>query len=113
MAITGEPGDTFDSLFGNSINQVRRFTHAPILISETAVGPATGNLSGDIGDLFDGIHRDHLLGPVWFDVGGPQSGRTGGSKITSARSRLSEMPCESLTALGAFTRGHLVARPGL
>src|SRR5271166_1338886 len=30
------PGDTFDSLFGNSIAQIRSFTRDPILISETA-----------------------------------------------------------------------------
>jgi mannan endo-1,4-beta-mannosidase len=66
------PSDTFDSLFGNSIAQIRSFTRDPILISETAVGPGTGNLAGDIGNLLDGIRRHHLLGPVWFDVGGPQ-----------------------------------------
>ena len=30
----------------------------------------TGNRAGDVSNLFYGIHRDNLIGPVWFDVGG-------------------------------------------
>jgi Glycosyl hydrolase family 26 len=65
------PADTFNSLFGNSVAQIRSFTRDPILISETAVGPATGKLAGDVENLFEGIRRDHLIGPVWFDASGP------------------------------------------
>lgn len=64
------PTDTFASLFGDSVRQIRSFTRLPILIAETAVGPQAGNLAGDVRNLFHSIRRDHLIGPVWFDVGG-------------------------------------------
>jgi Glycosyl hydrolase family 26 len=60
------PSDTFSSAFGRTIDQVQAFTHKPVLLSEVAVGPAAGQFA-KIGDLFDGIHRDKLLGLVWFD----------------------------------------------
>jgi hypothetical protein len=65
------PSDTFSSLFNNSLTQVRGFTHDPVLLSETAVGPQTGRLSGDVRNLFQGIRRRKLLGLVWFDDGNP------------------------------------------
>lgn len=65
------PSDTFSSLFSNSIAQVRGFTADPVLLAETAVGPATGRLTADVRDLFQGIRRRKLLGLVWFDAGGP------------------------------------------
>jgi len=57
--------DTFSSVFGTTIAQVRKFGHDPILISETAVGPAAGPTK--IAGIFAGIRTDHLLGLVWFD----------------------------------------------
>ncbi len=59
------PTDTFTSVFGKTISQVRKFSSDPILISETAVGPIAG--PGKIAELFNGIRREHLLGLVWFD----------------------------------------------
>lgn len=59
------PADTFKSVFGTTVTQIRTFTRAPILLSETAVGPAAG--SSKIAGLFAGISQDHLLGLVWFD----------------------------------------------
>jgi mannan endo-1,4-beta-mannosidase len=61
------PADTFTSVFGKTINQVQALTDRPILLSETAVGPATGNVYAKIYDLFQGLVRDGLLGLVWFD----------------------------------------------
>jgi mannan endo-1,4-beta-mannosidase len=61
------PSDTFTSVFGKTINQVRMFTNTPILLSETAVGPDTGNVYAKIQDLFQGLDQDGLLGLVWFD----------------------------------------------
>jgi mannan endo-1,4-beta-mannosidase len=58
--------DTFDSVFGNTIDQVRKFTQKPVLLSETAVGPAAGQFA-KISDLFAGMHRFKTLGLVWFD----------------------------------------------
>jgi mannan endo-1,4-beta-mannosidase len=61
------PGDTFASVFGPTITAVRQLTSDQILISETAVGPATGDQPGKITDLFAGVRAQHLLGLVWFD----------------------------------------------
>ena len=61
------PTDTFKSVFGRTIDQVRMFTSEPILLSETAVGPDTGNVYAKIQDLFQGLVEDGLLGLVWFD----------------------------------------------
>ena len=61
------PSDTFATVFGSTITQVRVFTDKPILLSETAVGPSAGQFA-KIGNLFDGIRRYKTLGLVWFDI---------------------------------------------
>ncbi|HEY7145749.1 MAG TPA: glycosyl hydrolase [Streptosporangiaceae bacterium] len=58
--------DTFTSVFGATINQVRAFTRKPILLSETAVGPEANQFVG-IGNLFQGMRKYDTLGLVWFD----------------------------------------------
>ena len=64
------PSDTFARVFGQTIDQVRKFTDKPVLLSETAVGPEAGQAL-KIPDLFAGIHQYKMLGLVWFDkVGG-------------------------------------------
>jgi mannan endo-1,4-beta-mannosidase len=60
-----KPSDTYASVFGTIIGQVRKLTSKPVLISETAVGPAAGTTK--ITALFAGVKADHLLGLVWFD----------------------------------------------
>jgi glycosyl hydrolase family 26 len=60
------PSDTFATVFGKTINQVRKFTDDPVLLSETAVGPAAGQFA-KISDLFRGMSNDNTLGLVWFD----------------------------------------------
>ena len=60
------PSDTYSSAFSRTIDQVQAFTRKPVLLSEVAVGPAAGQFA-KIGNLFDGMHRDRLLGLVWFD----------------------------------------------
>ncbi len=57
--------DTFSAVFGNMIDQVHRFTADPVLVSETAVGPAAG--PAKIADLFSGARRAGVTGLVWFD----------------------------------------------
>jgi mannan endo-1,4-beta-mannosidase len=59
--------DTFATVFGQTIDQVRTFTSKPVLLSETAVGPKTGQFA-KIGNLFSGMRQYHTLGLVWFDV---------------------------------------------
>lgn len=58
--------DTFASVFGTTIDQVRTFTGKPVLLSETAVGPAAGQFL-EIQDLFRGMTQYETLGLVWFD----------------------------------------------
>jgi mannan endo-1,4-beta-mannosidase len=60
------PSDTFDTVFGKTIDQVRAFTDKPVLLSETAVGPKVGQFA-KIVDLFQGMRRYKTLGLVWFD----------------------------------------------
>jgi hypothetical protein len=60
------PSDTFATVFGKTIDQVRGFTDKPVLLSETAVGPNVGQFA-KIVDLFQGMRRYKTLGFVWFD----------------------------------------------
>jgi mannan endo-1,4-beta-mannosidase len=62
-----DPCDTFEKVFGTVLGQVRGFGK-PIIISETAVGPGTGDQTGDIENLFAGLRASRLLGLIWFDV---------------------------------------------
>jgi hypothetical protein len=68
------PADTFDRVFAPTINQVRGFTKAPVLLSETAVGPAAGSPLIKINNLFQGIASSQALGLVWFDKNQSQQG---------------------------------------
>jgi Glycosyl hydrolase family 26 len=61
------PSDTFASVFGKTIAQVRAFTSKPVLLSETAVGPSPDQ-AAKIRDLFAGMHQYQTLGLVWFDI---------------------------------------------
>jgi mannan endo-1,4-beta-mannosidase len=58
--------DTFSSVFGQTITQVKALTGKPILLSETAVGPDADPFV-KILDLFAGMRRYGTLGLVWFD----------------------------------------------
>jgi mannan endo-1,4-beta-mannosidase len=60
------PSDTFASVFGTTVDQVRAFTSKPILLSETAVGPHAGQFV-KIQNLFHGMVTYKMLGLVWFD----------------------------------------------
>jgi glycosyl hydrolase family 26 len=60
------PSDTFASVFGKTITQVRAFTSEPVLLSETAVGPDAGQFV-KIPNLFQGMASYNTLGLVWFD----------------------------------------------
>jgi hypothetical protein len=58
--------DTFDSLFGSTIADIRTFSDAPMMIAETAVG-TTSNRNSQINALFAGVSANNLAGAVWFD----------------------------------------------
>src|SRR5271165_4367971 len=58
------PSDTFATVFGGTISQLRLFTSKPLLLSETAVGPEAGQ-PAKIQDLFRGMVSYGTLGLVW------------------------------------------------
>jgi len=60
------PSDTFATVFGSTIREVRALTGKPVLLSETAVGPAAGQFT-KISNLFAGMRQYRTLGLVWFD----------------------------------------------
>jgi mannan endo-1,4-beta-mannosidase len=62
-----QSSDTFSSVFDTTVAEVRRFTKAPVLVAETAVGPGP-EAGSQVQGLFAGIRADRLLGEVWFDV---------------------------------------------
>jgi hypothetical protein len=61
------PSETFFSIFGQTIAQVRMFTGKPVLLSETAVGP-DADQALQIPGLFTGMRHYGTLGLVWFDI---------------------------------------------
>lgn len=60
------PTDTFSSVFGPTIADIRAFSAAPLLIAETAAG-TTASRESQIAGLFAGVRAEHLAGVVWFD----------------------------------------------
>lgn len=60
------PGDDFRSIFDPIVSVVSGLGK-PIIISETAVGPGTGNQVAGIDNLFAGLRANRLLGLIWFD----------------------------------------------
>ena len=59
--------ETFFSIFGQTIAQVRMFTGLPILLSEVGVGPAADQ-ARKIPQLFAGMRQYGTIGLVWFDI---------------------------------------------
>ena len=59
--------DTFATVFGRTIEQVRAFSRKPVLLSETGVWPRAGR-PAKIADLFAGMRQYRTLGLVWFDI---------------------------------------------
>ncbi|HEX7992878.1 MAG TPA: glycosyl hydrolase [Streptosporangiaceae bacterium] len=58
--------DTFGSVFGSTIAEIRTLSRAPLLIAETAVG-TTPNRDSQITGLFAGVRTERLAGVIWFD----------------------------------------------
>jgi Glycosyl hydrolase family 26 len=61
------PSETFFSIFGKTIAEVRALTGLPMLLSEVAVGPEADQ-ARKIPDLFAGMRHYGTLGLVWFDI---------------------------------------------
>jgi len=62
--------DNFHRLFLPTIQDMRKLSDAPILISETAAGPTAGKLRA-VHDLVRNMFAYHLAGFVWFDIKQP------------------------------------------
>jgi hypothetical protein len=60
------PTDTFNSVFGLAISQIRAITNKPLLIPETAAPPGPQQPT-QIKEIFQGVQKYHLMGMVWFD----------------------------------------------
>ncbi|MFF7951473.1 glycoside hydrolase family 26 protein [Streptomyces griseorubiginosus] len=59
---------TFDTLFGPTLTEIRRFSRKPFLIAETGV-QAGERKPAQIADLFAGVRaRADMLGLVWFNL---------------------------------------------
>lgn len=62
-------GDTFESLFGNTLPQIRQLApDTPILIAETAVDVRAPGARAQVADLFSNVSSQRLRGLVWFDI---------------------------------------------
>jgi mannan endo-1,4-beta-mannosidase len=60
-------GQRFKEIFAKRLAEIRRFTHRPIFIAETAVARGPGQ-NRQIREIFSGVRRNHLGGFVWFNV---------------------------------------------
>jgi hypothetical protein len=80
----------FAPLFGPTINAVRQFTSAPILIAETGAETTTTDQPAKVADLFAGVKSYGLLGLVYFDT---------------ANSAGQEFGLSSQAAIDAFKKG--------
>lgn len=61
-----EPGDTFDSVFGETLRQIRAVTDKPVMISETGIGQLNDQAS-DMPGLIKGVLANHLAGLIYFN----------------------------------------------
>ncbi|MDX3074937.1 glycoside hydrolase family 26 protein [Streptomyces sp. MI02-7b] len=65
---TATGASTFDTLYGPTTSQVRKFTKKPFFLSETASEPGQRRRA-DVRSLFEGIEaHDDVLGFVWFNI---------------------------------------------
>lgn len=61
----GYPTDTFNTVFGPSLAELRTFTYKPLLIAETGVAGATGPTQ--LNSIFAGASLAGAIGIVYFD----------------------------------------------
>lgn len=78
--------ETFTTLFGPTISDIRKVTRAPILIAETSAAPRIGQ-PAKIANLFAGVKANHMLGLVWFDAKGNRDWRIDTPAAIAAFSR--------------------------
>jgi hypothetical protein len=61
------PADTFQSVFGLTLSQVRELTTDPVIISEVGIGPSPSR-PRQIKALFPAARTAGIAALVWFDV---------------------------------------------
>jgi hypothetical protein len=61
------PGETFGSVFGSTIRQLRTITNRSLAVGEIAVPRGKGRVAR-INELFAGVCRFRLARFVWFDI---------------------------------------------
>jgi mannan endo-1,4-beta-mannosidase len=59
--------ETFASLYGPTITEVRQFTTKPIIIAETSVETGPSDVQAVHSLVFGVRHRPNVLGFIWFD----------------------------------------------
>ena len=64
------PADTFSSIFGASITQLRTFTSKPLFIGESGVVAGAAAGPSQIADLFAGASLAGAIGLLYFDAAG-------------------------------------------
>lgn len=80
------PTSTFHSLFAGSLKALRKLTHKPVLIGETAAAAGPEQVT-QIRTLFSGLRRTHLIGAVWFDQNDREVWRLEGNSAAIAAFR--------------------------
>jgi len=60
------PGDTFESVFGETLSQIRAVTDKPILVNETGIGQVNNQVRA-IPGLVQGVLANHLAGLIYFN----------------------------------------------
>jgi mannan endo-1,4-beta-mannosidase len=58
--------DTYSSVFGTTLAEIRKFSDDPLIISEVAVG-TTSDRETQIANMFSGAESDGAIGLIWFD----------------------------------------------
>ena len=79
-------GQTFFSLFGSTIVDIRQVTNDPVIIAETGAASVAGK-AAKIADLFQGVKASDMLGFVWFDAIGNENWRIDNSASAVAAYR--------------------------
>lgn len=87
------PGDTFGSIFGWQLADIRSFTSKPVFIAETAVAPGPQQ-EAQIAGLFAAIRKYRLAGLVWFDINRKEPWRLEGHPAAIAAFRAGMRPLQ-------------------
>lgn len=80
------PGQTFSSIFGRQLANIRSFTSKPVFLAETAVAPGSQQ-QAQIAGLFEAVRKFRLAGLVWFDLDRKEPWRLEGNRAGIAAFR--------------------------